>query len=105
MSHNQPNARPDASQWNIVLHWACLPWVCVGHVDFMLFISFLLSLGTQSKRSFCWNMGLRRKKTFYVLPEMLSSDYMLDRGNEESGNISAMGASLLGEYTFAFYSK
>ena len=51
-------------------------------------------------------MGMRRKNTFYVLPEMLNHIIiMLNSDNEESGNISTIGASLFGEYTSTFYSN
>ena len=32
---------------------------CVGHVDFMLFVSISFALGSQRERSFQWNMGLK----------------------------------------------
>ena len=42
-----PNASPNMSQWNMVSHWVGESWVCIGHVDFMLFvlISFTFSGG------------------------------------------------------------
>ena len=50
---------PNASQWNI----GCVGFetqnYCVGHVHFMLFVSISFALGSQRKRSFQWNMGLR----------------------------------------------
>ena len=32
--------------------------VCAGHVNFMLFVSCFLALGSQHERGFWWNMGL-----------------------------------------------
>ena len=39
-------------------HWAISCLHCVGHVDFMLFVSCLLVLGSQHKHVFWWNMDL-----------------------------------------------
>ena len=39
--------------------WVRQSWVCVGHVDFMLFVLFLVALGTQRKRNIQWNTGLK----------------------------------------------
>ena len=56
-----PNAKhggPNMSQWNI-LHVGSLGiGACVGHVDFMLFLSISFALEGQQKRNFWWNMGL-----------------------------------------------
>ena len=30
--------------------WEREGWVCIGHVDFMFFVSFLFALGTQRER-------------------------------------------------------
>ena len=32
---------------------------CVGHVNFMLFVSISFAVGSQRKRIFQWNMGFR----------------------------------------------
>ena len=33
-------------------------WVRIGHVNFMLFVSYLFTLGTQRECGNWWNMGL-----------------------------------------------
>ena len=38
------------------LHCACLHWIHVGHVNFMLFVFVLF----RRERGFWWNMGLTR---------------------------------------------
>ena len=48
-----PNANPHHEPVEYSLHWVCQSWVCIGRVDFMLFISFLVVLGTQRKRNSC----------------------------------------------------
>ena len=47
---------PNASQWNIVCIWdSRLGFefgICVGHLDFMLFVSISFVLGSQCKRNY-----------------------------------------------------
>ena len=45
-------------QVEYTLRWAILRLLCVGHVDFMLFVTCLLPLATQRETDFWWNMGL-----------------------------------------------
>ena len=47
--------------------WVRKGRVCVGHVDFMLFTSCSLTLGTKREPSFHWNMGLRIVHTIHQL--------------------------------------
>ena len=54
-----------------------LCWVHVGHVEFMLFVSFLFALGTQRKPSFWLEYGLKSKvgvAMSLILPETLIID-------------------------------
>ena len=54
----RPNSYgPNASQWNKV-YVGTRGWVRIGHVDFMLIVSFLFPLGTQREHCFWWNIGL-----------------------------------------------
>ena len=53
---NQPNAR----WWNMVQ----VGHVPIGHVNFLLFVSFLFALSTQHERGFWWNMGLNIQSIF-----------------------------------------
>ena len=48
---------PNASQWNIGCVGFQMQNSCVGHVHFMLFVSFSFALGGLCKRSFQWSMG------------------------------------------------
>ena len=48
---------PNASQWNIGCVGSPGIGACVGHVDFMMFVSISFALGSQHKCSFQWNMG------------------------------------------------
>ena len=75
------------------LHWG-LRWglrgICsggrVGHVDIMIFVLVLFTLGTQRKRSFWWNTGFhfltkRKPKThlaIYCLIKALIYQYNVD---------------------------
>ena len=43
--------------------WVCEGLVCLGHVDFMLFVLILFALCTQCKHGFWWNTGLVMLKT------------------------------------------
>ena len=62
---NRPNVSPNVSR------------LCIGHVDSMMFASFLFAFGTQRKRGFRWNLGfisqfyslliLKKYMFFYVL--------------------------------------
>ena len=49
--HIMPNANPNASMWNSI----GAGHVCIGHVNFMLFVFCLFALGTQRECSFWWN--------------------------------------------------
>ena len=49
---------PNASRWNIGRVGDPTGRGGIGHVDFMLFVSFLVALGTQGKRDIQWNTGL-----------------------------------------------
>ena len=40
------------------LRWVLEGWVCVGHVDLMLFVSFLFALGIKCKHIFLVEYGL-----------------------------------------------
>ena len=44
-------------QWNIGCVGSLALGLCIGHVDFMLFVHFFLAFGRQRKSSFWWNMG------------------------------------------------
>ena len=50
---------PNASRWNIGGVGSPTQSSHVGHVDFMLFVSLSLALGSQRERNFQWNMGFR----------------------------------------------
>ena len=50
---NQPNRNPNVSQWTMVA------LVLFRHGNFMLFVYFSFALGSQCKRGFGWNMGLK----------------------------------------------
>ena len=54
-----PMPNPDASQWNIGGVGLSGVGAGVGHVHFMLFMSFSFASGTQRKLVFQWNMGFR----------------------------------------------
>ena len=47
------------SQWNIVCAGSPRIGAGVGHVHFMLFVSFSFALGSQCEPSFRWNMGFK----------------------------------------------
>ena len=49
---------PNASRWNIGGIGSLTRGAGVGHVDFILFTSYSLALGTQREPSFQWNTGL-----------------------------------------------
>ena len=53
-----PYMSPNASRWNIGHVGASRFAACVGHVDFMLFVSISFTLGSQHKSNFWWNMGI-----------------------------------------------
>ena len=53
---------PNASQWNIGCFGYQTQNLRVGHVHFMLFVSISFALGSQCKRSFQWNMGLKQQQ-------------------------------------------
>ena len=40
-------------------HWVSQSWFCIGHVDFMLFVLFLVELGIPRKCKIQWNTGYR----------------------------------------------
>ena len=48
---------PNASRWNIGGSGSPTQNSRVGHVDFMLFVSLSLALGSQREYNFQWNMG------------------------------------------------
>ena len=50
-----PNAKTQCQ--SVEYRWR---WVCVVHVDFMLFVSISFALASQSEPSIQWNMGLWR---------------------------------------------
>ena len=50
---------PNANKWNIGRVGSPTQNSRVGHVDFMLFVSLSLALGSQRKHNFQWNMGLK----------------------------------------------
>ena len=52
-------ALPNASRWNIGCIGSPTQGAGVGNVDFILFVSFLVALGTQRKRNIQWNTGFR----------------------------------------------
>ena len=54
-----PMRTPNASQWNIGCVGTPGVGTHVGHVHFILFVSISFALGSQCKRGFQWNMGLR----------------------------------------------
>ena len=54
-----PTQNPHTSQWNIGCVWSPTQHFCIGHVDFMLFIPFLVALRTQRERCSQCNMGFR----------------------------------------------
>ena len=54
-----PTPTPNASRWNIGGIGSPTRGAGIGHVDFMLFTSYSLALGTQREPSFQWNTGLR----------------------------------------------
>ena len=56
-----PNANPQHEPVEYSSRWVSQSWVYVGHVDFMLFVSFLVTLGAQCKCNIQWNTGLRNK--------------------------------------------
>ena len=53
-----PTLTPNTSRWNIGGVGSPKRAAGVGHIDFMLFTSYSLVLGTQCKPSFQWNTGL-----------------------------------------------
>ena len=50
--------------------WVCESWVCVGHVDFMSFLSISFILGSRCECIFWWNMGLKQVRHFRRRIEM-----------------------------------
>ena len=52
MADVSPNASTSVSRWNMVTMGPH-----VGHVNFMLFVSFFPHVVTQRERGFWWNMG------------------------------------------------
>ena len=56
-----PNAKPDASQWNIGCVGSLALGLCVGHVHFIFFVLISFALGSQRKPSFQWNMGFTKQ--------------------------------------------
>ena len=54
-----PTPNPNASRWNIGGVGSPTQNSCVGHVDFMLFVSMSFALGSQREPSIQWNMGLK----------------------------------------------
>ena len=50
-----PNGTPNMSQWNIGGIGSSGVGACVGHVDFMLFVSISFALGSQREPSIQWN--------------------------------------------------
>ena len=61
-----PNTNPYANRWNIGRVGSPMQNSHVGHVDFMLFVSLSLALGSQRKHNFQWNMGFRYLSRFYI---------------------------------------
>ena len=53
-----PNANPQGKRWNIGRVGSPRQNSRGGHVDFMLFVSLSLALGSQREHNFQWNMGL-----------------------------------------------
>ena len=51
---------PNATRRNIGRVGSSRIGACVGHVDFMLFVSISFALGSKRKRNFRWNMGLTK---------------------------------------------
>ena len=54
-----PTPTPNTSRWNIASVRSPKQNSRVGHVDFMLFVSLSLSLGSQREHNFQWNMGFK----------------------------------------------
>ena len=51
----------NTSRWNIGRVWSPRIGACIGHVDFMLFVSISCTLDSQREHSFWWNMGLSNR--------------------------------------------
>ena len=51
---------PQCEEMEYCLRWAISRWHCIGHVDFMLFVSCLLALGSQCRTRFLVEYGLYR---------------------------------------------
>ena len=60
-----PMQTPNASRWNIGRIGSPTQGAGVGHVHFMLLVSFLVALGTQRKCDIQWNTGLKVSKRFF----------------------------------------
>ena len=59
---NLPNVTPNlpnASRWNIGRVGSTRVGSCIGHVDFILFVSISFVLGSQCEHGFRWNIGLK----------------------------------------------
>ena len=54
-----PDAKPNASQWNIGCVGSLALGLCIGHVPFIFFVLISFALGSRRKCSFQWNMGLK----------------------------------------------
>ena len=55
-----PMQNPNASQWNIGCAGFQTQIFCVGHVNFILFVSISFALGSQRKHSFSVEYGLKK---------------------------------------------
>ena len=54
-----PMPTPNANRWNIGGVVSPTQGAGVGHLDFMLFVSLLVALGTQRKLNIQWNTGFK----------------------------------------------
>ena len=64
-----PNATLQSTQCKPVEYtsrWVISRWHRIGDVDFTLFVSISFVLGSQRKRNFQWNMGLRHRQGLAV---------------------------------------
>ena len=58
---------PNTSRWNIVGVGSPTKNSRVDHVDFMLFVSLSLALGSQREHNFQWNMGLNLESLLNII--------------------------------------
>ena len=67
-----PTQNPNTTQWNIGCVGSLALGVCVGHVHFIFFVLISFALGSRRKRSFQWNMGLRRRRVRHLTVGIVS---------------------------------